>query len=185
MNARPIRAAVAALAVLSHATASALDLDVRLNIQVRTNAVAPDCTALRATARDDTPTDDYRAGLCLVYGLGGTSRIDDGIAILRRAASRDFIEAQMALADYFQAASPSRIEDALYWYARAERLGDSRAAGRAAHLKQRIALESERPTPPPDTIVDPTPLELQALYRQGYHCHAVFGEQWCHTADDI
>jgi TPR repeat protein len=120
-----------------------------------------------------------------VYGLGGPERVDRGIASLRRAASADLAEAQMALGDYFQAADPARPQDALYWYRRAGKLGDARAAGRAAHLERRIKLDAERPTPPPDTIVNPTPRELQDLYRQGYHCHAVLGEKWCHLANDI
>ena len=133
----------------------------------------------------DAPDDDYRRGLCLVYGLGGPERADRGVASLRRAASADLVEAQMALADYFQAAAPALAQDALYWYRRAGKLGDARAAGRAEHLERRIRLDAERPAPPPDTIVNPTPLERQALYRQGYHCHAMLGEQWCHIANDI
>ncbi|WP_156116608.1 sel1 repeat family protein [Massilia sp. 9096] len=165
--------------------ADAVDMDVGLNIEARKAEAAPACKRLRRADAPEGPDDYYRLGLCLAYGLGGPEKGDEGVASLRRAASADLVEAQMALADFLQAASPTQPQDAVYWYRRAEKLGDARAGGRADHLERRIALDAQRPTPPPDTIIDPTPMELQALYRQGYHCHAVFGEQWCHIADDI
>lgn len=179
------RAAACALALLHPAPARAVDLDVGLNIRDRTERVAPRCAVLRRAVQPASAAHYYERGLCLLYGLSGAERPEQGIASLRRAASLDHVEAQMALADYFQAASPARPDDALYWYARADRLGDSRAAGRADHLKRRIALDAARPEPPPDTIVDPTPMELQQLYRDGYHCHNMYGEQWCHLANDF
>lgn len=174
-----------ALALLLPAFSAAVDMDVGLNIEARKAEVAPACAALRRSGASDGLDGYFRRGLCLVYGLGGATHTDQGIASLRRAASADMVEAQMALADYFQAANPEKIQDALYWYGRAEVLGDARAEVRAEHIKRRIALDAQRPTPPTDTIVNPTPMELQELYRQGYHCHVVFGEQWCHIANDI
>lgn len=79
----------------------------------------------------------------------------------------------------------ARPDDLLYWYRRADALGDTRAAGRAHHLKRRIALDAARPEPTAGTVVDPMPMELQALYRQDYHCHNMYGEQWCHLANDF
>jgi TPR repeat protein len=180
-----IRAAACALVLLSPIPVQAVDMDVALNIDARKAEVAPACAALRRGGSPGTPDDYYRRGLCLVYGLGGPERVDRGVASLRRAASADLVEAQVALADYLQAADPAQPQDALYWYRRADKLGDARAAGRAERLARRIELDAERPTPPPGTIVDPTPRELQDLYRQGYHCHVVLGEHWCHIANDI
>lgn len=182
---RGARAAACALMLLHPPATWAVDLAVGLNIQERTDGIAPHCAALRRAAAVDTPSSYYGRGLCLLYGLGGTGRPDLGISALRRAASLDYEEAQMALADYFQTTSPARPDEALYWYERAERLGDSRAAARAESLKRKMALDAARPVSPPDTIVDPTPMELQDLYRQGYHCHNMSGEQWCHLANDF
>lgn len=177
-------ASACAFALFHALPVRAVDLDVGLNIRERTEQVAPQCATLRRGAPADAPG-YYRLGLCLLYGLQGAERPERGMAALRRAASLDYVEAQMALADYFQAASPARPDDALYWYGRARQLGDSRATGRAEHLKRRIALDAARPEPPPGTVVDPTPMELQDLYRDGYHCHTMYGEQWCHLANDF
>ena len=122
---RRMRAAACALALLSPLPVLAVDLDVGLNVEARKAEVAPACAALRRAAPRDAPDDDYRRGLCLVYGLGGPERADRGVASLRRAASADLLEAQMALADYFQAAAPVQAQDALYWYRRAGQLGDA------------------------------------------------------------
>jgi TPR repeat protein len=174
-----------AFALLHLPKACAVDLDVDLNIRERTEQAAAHCAALRRGPAPDTASGYYWRGLCLLYGSNGTQRPEQAIASLRRAASLDDVEAQIALADYFQVASPARPDDALYWYARADRLGDSRAGGRADHLKRRIALDASCPEPPPGTVVDPTPMELQSLYRDRYHCHTMYGKQWCHLANDF
>ncbi|RYE81703.1 MAG: hypothetical protein EOO80_00200 [Oxalobacteraceae bacterium] len=182
---RAARAAACTFALLHLAPACAIDHDVGLNIHERIEQVAPGCAALRRGGAPASAPGDYGRCLCLLYGLGGAERPEQGIASLRRAASLDHVEAQMALADYFQAASPAWPGDALYWYERADVLGDSRAAGRADHLQRRIALGAARPEPPAGTVVDPTPRELQALYREGYHCHSMYCDQWCHLANDF
>lgn len=89
----------------------------------------------------------------------------------------------MALADTLQAGTPTEQAEALRWHLRADRAGYPEASWRGICLHRRfeictanLAYDKISPAPP-GTYITPTPMALQKLYREVYHCHAMpFGQ---------
>lgn len=169
----------------------AQDGDVLRSEAMRRAAVAPRCAALLARHGKAAPVQLYQQGLCLLYGIGRPPMVETGLALLRMAARRGVGEAPLALADTLQAGTPTEQAEALRWYLRAERAGFAEAGWRGIRLQRRLEIRAahlaygEIPVAPPGTEIDPTPMALQKLYREGYHCHAMpFGQNWCHAWAD-
>ena len=191
INKHALRLLLAMLLAAAPAVAAAVDLDVAIGEQERQAAVAPSCAALRKKIAPAPPRDQYRKGICLLYGLHGKADPEAGMALLRGAASADYAEAQMALGDRLQSGPAGDQTEALHWYQLAQAAGDTRAQGRHQHLSRRLEVEAQAaspgalPEPPEGTIVNPTPEEMQTLYGAGYHCHRMgMGERWCHDSAD-
>src|ERR1039457_3399783 len=78
----------------------AADMDIVVNDIQRHDWVAPSCAALqKKTHANLSPLDNYRKGLCLLYGGNSKSQPNRAIALLRKGADGDLVEAQVALAD--------------------------------------------------------------------------------------
>jgi TPR repeat protein len=193
MTHRTHRLAIAgtSLVLALHArVALAVDMDIVMNDNQRRAAVAPHCAALKRK-NTSSALDDYRKGLCLLYGLDRKEQPDKALFLLRKASDHGLTEAQLALADTLQNGTETDQRQALEWYARVKLAGDARAGARYDHLARRIdatattAADKPIPDPPPGTIVNPTSQEMQSLYREGYHCHIMpFGQKWCHNTMD-
>ncbi|HXA46270.1 MAG TPA: hypothetical protein VNW52_01470 [Burkholderiaceae bacterium] len=191
MDRLKISAMIGALLSMSAGHVVAADMDIMMHDAQRRSEISAQCPALVKSKSNVTDLNDYRKGLCLLYGINGTAQINRVLSLLRAAAGNGVIAAQLVLADTLQKGKQAEQTEALVWYRRAELAGDTRAAARYVRLARRmeaaavLAAASTIPDPPAGTIVDPTSQEMPALYRQGYHCHAMsFGQKWCHTTED-
>lgn len=79
--------------------ALAVDMDIAINDIQRRDAVAPHCAALKKSSNRSSAQDDYRKGLCLLYGVQGKAQPEKALLLLRQAAGGDLVEAQLALAE--------------------------------------------------------------------------------------
>ena len=185
------RILVGCLLAASASAAWAVDMDVLVNDVKRRTEAEPYCPDLVKKKGTLAPLEDYRKGLCLMYGVEGDPQPVKALALLRLAADAGLTQAQLALADTLQKGKVNDQIEALVWYRRADQGGEPRASMQYERLVRRIdaflvpGSDSTIPDPPPGTIVDPTNAEMQKLYRDGYHCHIMaFGQKWCHNITD-
>jgi TPR repeat protein len=191
MDQLKISAMIGALLSMSTGLVVAADMDIMMHDAQRRSEISAQCSALVKSKNSATDLNDYKKGLCLLYGINSAVRVDQALSLLRVAAGNGVIDAQLALADTLQKGKQTEQTEALVWYRRAELAGDTRAAARYVRLVRRmdaaavLAAANTIPDPPAGTIVDPSSQEMPALYRQGYHCHVMsFGQKWCHTTED-
>jgi TPR repeat protein len=116
---------------------------------------------------------------------GAAMAVEPDRAVLRAAAERGDIEAQIALADTLQLGSTAEQTQALAWYALASEAGDSRA--RLRHILLSRRLQANQPVPPVNNAPDDGSIVLDAAddlteLPIGYHCHPfAFGKKICHS----